>query len=238
MLYNCLLLNSYFDYNVRIGRTALKTATIRFFVLLFTLALAMNALADDQDKATKEIKKITSISVDSNMRAIVNRTMADTLKAKRLDLVKERQDMNLNYGDLFLAQQLAATGVKMEDIAAQLKAGKTIFDIANANHANWKEINSEAKKLNKKIDDNIEKSFTDAKKQAALNMGGDYDAKADKVPADSNISKDEYAEAQARYTHLHDAAGAGLPTGDANTMNPGGVNAAGAPSPVAAAGKH
>ena len=135
MLYNCLLLNSYFDYNVRIGRTALKTATIRFFVLLFTLALAMNALADDQDKATKEIKKITSISVDSNMRAIVNRTMADMLKAKRLDLAKERQDMNLNYGDLFLAQQLAASGVKMDDIAAQLKSGKTMLDIANANHA-------------------------------------------------------------------------------------------------------
>jgi len=106
----------------------------------------------------------------------------------------------------------------MDDIAAQLKSGKTIFDIANANHANWKEINSEAKKLNKKIDDNIEKSFTDAKKQAALNMAEDYDAKADKVPADSNISKDEYAEAQARYTHLHDAAGAALPSGDANTI--------------------
>ena len=218
----------------------MKTATIRSLFLCATaLTLAVTALADDREKATKEIKKITSISVDSNMRAIVNRTMADTLKAKRLDLVKERQDMNLNYGDLFLAQQLAATGVKMEDIAAQLKAGKTIFDVANANHANWKEINSEAKKLNKKIDDNIEKSFTDAKKQAALNMADDYDAKADKVPADSNISKDEYADAQSRYQHLHDQAGSQLPTGDANTMNQGaGINAAGAPSPVAAAGKH
>jgi hypothetical protein len=171
------------------------------------------------------------------MRAIVNRTMADMLKAKRLDLVKERQDMNLNYGDLFLAQQLAASGVKMDDIAAQLKSGKTMLDIANANHANWKEINSDAKKLNKKIDDNIEKSFTDAKKQAALNSADDYDAKADKVPADSNISKDEYAEAQARFTRLHDAAGAALPTGDANTMGQTGINAAGAPSP-APAGKH
>src|SRR5580698_5709705 len=219
MLDNCLLLNSYFDYNVRIWRIPMKTATIRLFLLFCTVALSIAAFADDQEKATKEIKKITSISVDSNMRAIVNRTMADMLKAKRLDLVKERQDMNLNYGDLFLAQQLAASGVKMDDIAAQLKSGKTMLD--NANHANWKEINSDAKKLNKKIDDNIEKSFTDAKKQAALNMADDYDAKADKVPADSNISKDEYAEAQARYTHLHDAAGAALPTGDANVKGSG-----------------
>jgi hypothetical protein len=201
----------------------MKTATIRFFVLLFTVALAMAAFADDQEKATKEIKRITSISVDSNMRAIVNRTTADMLKANRLDLVKERQNMNLTYGDLFLAQELAASGVKMDDIAAQLKSGKTMVDIANANHANWKQINSEAKKLNKKIDDNIEKYFSDTKKQTALNMADDYDAKADKVPADTSISKDEYAEAQSRYTRLHDASGAALPTGDANTMNQTGV---------------
>ena len=212
----------------------MKTATIRLFVLSCAVAFSLTAFADDQEKGTKEIKKITSIAVDTNMRAIVNRTMADLLKAKRLDLVKERQDMNLNYGDLFLAQQLAASGVKMDDIAAQLKSGKTVLDIANANHANWKEINSEAKKLNKKIDDNIQKFFTDSKKQTALNMADDYDAKADKVPADSNISKDEYAEAQARYTHLHDAAGAALPTGDANGINQG----AGVPPAVASGGKH
>src|ERR1700685_392956 len=164
--YAPFVLNSAWIRMSLIGRTHMRTVMIRFFVLFFTVALSLTAFADDQDKATKEIKKITSISVDSNMRAIVNRTMADILKAKRLDLVKERQDMNLNYGDLFLAQQLAASGVKMDDIAAQLKSGKTMFDIANANQANWKEINSEAKKLNKKIDDNIEKSFTDAKKQA------------------------------------------------------------------------
>ena len=91
MLDNCLLLHSYFDYNVRIWRIPMKTATIRLFILFCTVALSLAAFADDQDKATKEIKKITSISVDSNMRAIVNRTMADMLKAKRLDLVKDRQ---------------------------------------------------------------------------------------------------------------------------------------------------
>ena len=169
----------------------MKAASMRLFVLFCTVALALVALADDQEKATKEIKRITSISVDSNMRSIVNRTIADMLKANGMDLVKERKEVNLNYGDLFLAQQLAASGVKMEDLAAQLKAGKTIFDIANANHANWKEINSGAKNLNKKIDDNIDKYFRDTKKQTALNQADGYDAKADKVPADSNISKDE-----------------------------------------------
>jgi predicted component of type VI protein secretion system len=207
----------------------MRTALIRFFVLVFAVTLATAAFADDQEKATKEIKKITSISVDSNMRSIVNRTMAEMLNTKRLDLVKERQDMNLNYGGLFLARELAAGGAKMEDIAAQLKGGKKIFDIANDDHANWKQINSEAKKLNKKIDDNIEKYFSDSKKQAALDQADNYDAKTDKVAADADISKDEYAEAQSRYQHLHDMAGAGLPTGNANVMNSG----AGAGMPAA-----
>ena len=127
----------------------MRRVTICFFVLIFPVAFAITASADDQEKGTKEIKKITSISVDSNMRSVVNRTMADMLKVKRLDLAKERQEMNLNYGDLFLMHQLTAGGAKMEDIAAQLKTGKKIFDIANDNHANWKQINSEAKKLNK-----------------------------------------------------------------------------------------
>jgi hypothetical protein len=212
----------------------MRAVTIPFFVLVFTITLAVTAFADDQGKATKEIKNITSISVDSNMRSVVNRTMADMLKARRLDLAKERQEMNLNYGGLFLAQQLAASGVKMEDITSQLKSGKTIFDIANANHANWKQINSEAKKLNKKIDDNIEKYFADSKKQTALNQGDDYDAKADKVPADSDISKDEYADAQKRYQQLHDLASSQLPTGDANTINQQGPAAASAPPPASA----
>jgi hypothetical protein len=211
----------------------MRTVTVRscFFLCTIALALAVTALADDQEKATTEIKRITSISVDANMRSIVNRTMADMLKVNRLDLVKQRQELNLNYGALFLAHQLTAGGAKMEDIAAQLKAGQKISDIANASHANWKQISSEAKKLNKKIDENIEKYFTDTKKQTALNQA-DYDAKADKVPADSDISKDEYADAQNRYQHLHDLANAQLPIGDANTRNSG----AGAGSPAGVTG--
>jgi len=38
-------------------------------------------------------------------------------------------------GGLFLLQQLTASGAKIKDIDAQLKAGKSIFDIANDHHA-------------------------------------------------------------------------------------------------------
>jgi hypothetical protein len=193
---------------------------IRSFVAVLALVFAVPGWADDQEKATKEIMKIAAIAADSNMRSVVNRTLADMLRVKRLDLVKERQEADLNYGGLFLAHQVTASGAKMEDITAQLKAGKSIFDIANEDHANWKQINSDARKLNTKIDDNIAKYFTDSKKQVQLDQADNYDSKADKVAADSNITKEEYAEAQSRYQRLHDLASSQSP---ANGQNQGQV---------------
>jgi len=190
-----------------------------FSLVLLMFALAIPGWTDDQEKATKEIRKISSIAVDTNMRSLVNRAMADALKVKRLDLVKERQDANLNYGDLFLAQQLMATGAKMEDIGVQLKAGKSIFDVANENHANWKQINSDAKKLNRKIDDSIESYFTDSKKETKLDQADNYDAKTDKVAADSKITKEEFADAQFRYQHLRSLVSA--QSGDDDNQGPG-----------------
>jgi len=201
---------------------------VRSLVVFLALSTFL-AFADDQEKGQKEIKKITAITVDGNMRSIVNRTMAETLNVKRLDLVKERHDMNLNYGGLFLAHQLTAGGAKMEDIAAQLKGGKNIFDIANDDHANWKQIQSEAKKLNKKVDDNIGKWFENSKKVTAQDQADDYVAQQDAVAADSDVSKEEKADAQSRFQHDHDLVAAHLPVGDANLINNNGPVSAAPP---------
>jgi hypothetical protein len=205
----------------------MKFAT-RLLVVLFAFTLALPAFADDQEKAQKEIKKISAIAVDANTRSVVNRSLSEMLNVKRLDLVKERHDLNLNYGDLFLAHQLTAAGAKMDDLAAQLKSGKSIFDIANDQHANWKQIGDAAKKLNKKIDDNTEKWFQNSKKESQRDEADGYVAQQDKVAADSNVDKQELADAQSRYQHLHDMASAQLPIGDANTknFNPGGSSPA------------
>jgi hypothetical protein len=215
----------------------MKFAT-RLLIALFVLALAVPAFADDQEKAQKEIKKITAISTDANMRSVVNLSMSELLNAKRLDLVKERQDMNLNYGGLFLAHQLVAGGAKMDDIATQLKAGKNIFDIANDQHANWKQINDTAKKANKKIDDNMGKWFQNNKKQAERDTADDYVAQQDRVAADNDVSKQEMADAQSRYQHVHDIIGAQLPTGDANTRANGPGNMGSPVSQTPSGGRH
>jgi len=212
----------------------------RFLVVVFAFALALPAFGDDQEKAQKEIKKISAITADASMRALVNRTEADMLNAKRLDLVKERQTLNVNYGGLFLVHQLTAGGAKMDDIAAQLKAGKSVFDVANDQHANWKQIGNDAKKLNKKIDDNIEKYFQNTKKETEKNNADDYVVQDDHTAADSDVSKSELADAQSRYQHLHDVAAAQLPTGDANVAKQGGVMGGSAPAApsVGGGGRH
>jgi hypothetical protein len=213
----------------------------RFLIVLVALAVALPALADDQEKAQKEINKITSITADANMRATVNRTMAEMLNVKRLDLEKERQTANLTYGGIFLAHQLMASGAKLDDIAASIKSGKSIFDVANEQHANWKRINDAAKKMNKKIDENIEKYFQNTKKETEKNSADDYVVQDDRTQADANMSKQDLAEAQSRYQHLHDQAASQLPVGDANTVNAGaGIATQGAaPSaPVSSGGRH
>jgi hypothetical protein len=196
----------------------------RFLIILVAIVVALPALADDQEKAQKEIKKISAIATDANMRSVVNTSMSEVLSVKRLDLAKERHDLNLNYGGLFLAHQLTANGAKMEDIAAQLKAGKNIFDIANDQHANWKQINDAAKKMNKKIDDNMGKWFQNNKKQAQQDQADGYVAQQDSVPADSDVTKAELADAQSRYQHVHDMMGNQMPgAGDASTVNQAGT---------------
>ena len=69
------------------------------------------------------------MATDATGRRVVSITVADSLEAKRVNLVLERRAMNLNYGDLFIAHMLVKNGANMDDIAAELKklAAQTDF---------------------------------------------------------------------------------------------------------------
>ena len=166
---------------------------------LFSLSVAAPALADDQQKAEKQLHKITAMATDGTGRRIVSMTVADALGAKRVDLVLERRSMNLTYGDLFLAHALLTKGAKMEDIAAQLKAKKTMADIANDQHADWKQIATDAKKLNAKMEDNLYKHFLNDKADAERDAADKYDPAMDGIAVDNEVSKEETAEAERTY---------------------------------------
>jgi hypothetical protein len=168
-------------------------------LLVITLALAQFAAADDQQKAKKEMNKITAMATDATGRNIVNQSMSEMFSVKRMDLVQERRVTGLNYGSLLLAHELANNGLDMKEVAARLKAGKDILQIASEANINWKEVNDRAKKLNSKIDDNLYKHFLHPREEKAAPRPDDYNIIYDGVKADGDVSQSEIEQAQNRY---------------------------------------
>jgi hypothetical protein len=182
--------------------------TVRYCALLLVLASALPAFCDDQEKANKELVKVTAMATDPTGHAVVSRAMADVTGVKRIDLLQERQTLNVSYGSLFVVQELLKSGAKMEDIAAQLKAGKTITQVANDQHANWKMIAADAKKLNTKIDDGLYKHFLNDKADKQRDLDDKYDVMADTVSADrdADLPKSDIQAAAERYNLWKDRA--------------------------------
>ena len=177
-----------------------------FSATLLILILAISAFGDDQEKADKQLHKITALATDATGRRVVSATVADALVSKRPDLVAERRSMNVSYGDLYVAHVLVKSGAKMDDIAAQLKAGKKMGQIAGEMHADWKQISADAKKLNAKVEDNLYNHFLNGKPLTDRDAAEGYDPVIDGVAADNDVSKDEIAEAERAYLLWRDRA--------------------------------
>jgi hypothetical protein len=137
---------------------------------------------------------------------VVSATVADALEAQRPDLVSERRNMNLSYGDIYIAHVVVKGGTKMEDIAAQLRAGKKMDQIANDHHLDWKQVAADGKKLNTQMEDNLYKNFLDGKPLAARDTADNYDPNFDGVTADNDVSKEEIADAEQTYVTWKDRA--------------------------------
>jgi hypothetical protein len=179
---------------------------VRFCAILLALSAALPAFGDDQDKANKELAKVTAMAWDATGRSAVNRAVADMTRAKRSDLVQQRQTMNLNYGSVFVVQELIKSGAKMDEIAAQLKAGKTIAQVANDNHANWKDIAADTKKLNTKIDEALYKHFLKPGADRQGDLDDKYDANLDLLAKDKEVPKADLDAAADRYNQWKDRA--------------------------------
>jgi hypothetical protein len=175
-------------------------------ITLLVLSIAIPAFSDDQQKAEKQLHKIVAMATDATGRRVVSIVVADTLEAKRPELVIERRSMNLNYGDLFVAHVLVKQGTKMDDIVTQLKAGKKIDQIASEQHADWKQIAADAKKLNTQMEDHLYKHFLNGKADAERDVADGYDPMIDGVVADNDVSKQDIADAEHTYQTWRDRA--------------------------------
>jgi hypothetical protein len=175
---------------------------VRYCAMLLVMVVAIPAFSDDQDKANKELVKVAAMAMDPTGRDMVSRAVADATGVKRADLVQQRQTMNLNYAQVFVVQTLVKNGAKLDDISAQLKAGKTVDQVANENHLNWKQMAGDAKKLNASIDDNLYKHFLNDKNLQAdkqRNLDENYDVSRDLFTVDRNVPKPDMEAAAERY---------------------------------------
>ncbi|HEY1272379.1 MAG TPA: hypothetical protein VGF08_10365 [Terriglobales bacterium] len=189
------------------------------WIALVSLLFTAWVYADDQQKAVKELRKITAMASDVNARAIVSRTMADFLSLKRDQLVRERRAMNLNYGSVFLAHQLTAKGAEMMQIALGLQAKKTLLQMAGDQRVDWKQVLASAKKLNGKIEDNIYKHFLHAQVDRDRDAIEKYDAERDWVNSDADATQPEILEAQETYVLWRTRAGQTSGKGTSNVSS-------------------
>lgn len=182
------------------------TRLVRSCAILLVLMAALPAFSDDQDKANKELAKVTAMAWDGTGRTIVNRAVAEMMAVKRTDVVQQRMALSINYGSMFIVLELVKGGAKMDDIAAEFKAGKRIGEVARDQHADWKLIAADAKKLNAKIDDGIYNHFLKPKVDAQKDADDKYVVANDNIPEDHNVEKADIDAAAERFGKWKDQA--------------------------------
>ena len=114
--------------------------------------------------------------------------------------------LSINYGSMFIVLELVKGGAKMDDIAAEFKAGKRIGEVARDQHADWKLIAADAKKLNAKIDDGIYNHFLKPKVDAQKDADDKYVVANDNIPEDHNVEKADIDAAAERFGKWKDQA--------------------------------
>jgi hypothetical protein len=194
---------------------------MRQVVVCATVLISLCSLvyADDKEKAEKQLRMMTAMSRDDTARSIISRTFADAFKMERPQMVVQRRNLGLNYGSLFLAQELMQSGAQMNQIVEQLRARKSMVDITNTLHGDWKRIAADAKKMNSRIDDAIYKHFLHSKPDETRDKVDRYNPRQDLVRADADATPQEIAAAQHDYVFWRDQA-APLAGGQADASTP------------------
>lgn len=168
-------------------------------LILLLAPSAITAFASDQEKAEKQIRMMTALSRDEVVRSIVSRTFADVFKVPRSQLLAERRSLGLNYGALFLLHELATTGSDMEKIENQVRNKELLFAIASSSATDWKRIQSDAKKMNDRINKGIYNYFLHAEGTKRRDVADHYVANLDLIRADAESTPDEIHRASDDY---------------------------------------
>ena len=58
---------------------------------------------------------------DQTAREAVNKSVAGTYKLDRNELIQARRLLNVDYGSMFLLQEVSATGVSMDELGGEIE---------------------------------------------------------------------------------------------------------------------
>ncbi len=188
--------------------------------LLLLLLLVPPAWASKAEKEgkklDKELRKISLTAADFDGRRVVNRVMANQLGVSREQLVKERRTTDFVYGQIFAAHEVGRlSGLTFDDIAREMiKQRHSLLEISEQRQVDLKEILSDAKKLNKQIDRELDRIASGEENEQANDAADDYDPSDDSLSADtSGFSPGEITQAKNQVHQRGPAFGQGGPYG-------------------------
>ena len=178
-------------------------SAVRWMAIILVLAAAVPAFSDDQKGAEKQVAKIKAMAWDQTAREAVNKSVADTYKLDRNQLIQARRLLNIDYGSMFLLQEISATGVSMDELGGEIKGGKTAVQIANERKVDWKKIQADAKKMNALIEKNLFDQLGKPKSTKAAETAAHYDPATDGLAVDNEVPADQISEAGDTYRRIN-----------------------------------
>lgn len=148
-------------------------------------------------KLDKEFKKISLTAAVMDGRRVVNRVMSEQLGVSRSQLVKERKQTGFVYGQLFGAHEVARLGgLTFSQVVGQMKQGHSLLQLSEQHQADLRGILADAKKLNKRIDQELDRIGNGEEDEQADDTADSYDPSDDSLSADaSDFSPAEIAQA-------------------------------------------
>jgi len=171
-------------------------------VLLLVVAPMLRAGGQENDakKLDKELKKISLTAAVTDGRRVVNRVMAEQLGVSRKQLVQERKQTGLVYGDLFAAHEVARVAkIAFSQVVQEIDEGQGVAEIGEKHHVELKAILTEAKKLNKRIDGELDRIANGDEDEDAQDDADSYDPSEDSVnPDTSDFTPSQIAQANSR----------------------------------------
>ncbi len=217
-----------------------------FVIVAAGLLLCGSALAVEPDKNAakleKEIRKVNDVASVIAGRRVVNQVVSDQTGISRKQLVAERRQTGLAYGQLFAVHEIASEGnLKFDDLAAEVKQGHSVPEIAARHEVKAKSVLDETKKLNKEIAKALADDADESEDAPDAPDASDdsYDPSSDSEPADTaGMTPQELAKNAAAVQSqgaAHASANAqGLGLGRSNpsgggSMGPGGMGGMSSP---------